>query len=147
MQMKTLAPFLVALALLVPAPVSHAEDDPRLYALGMVSASNLYFSYLVLGTVADGYASGGYGADMATSLTEEAIALTRSSIEALEMLIRSEAIAGEDLDVVAGLIETHELLLGQANGLLQYIANPEDTSDFLSYRDRAWENISRMLRF
>ncbi len=145
--MKKLALGMVVLAMLIPSAAVNAEDDPKLYALGMVSASNLYFSYLVLGTVADGYASGGYGADMATNLTEEAIALTRSSIEALELLIANSAIAGEDLAVVEGLIETHELLLGQANGLLTYIDDPEQTDEFLRYRDRAWQNISQMLRF
>ncbi|TVQ39415.1 MAG: hypothetical protein EA384_06565 [Spirochaetaceae bacterium] len=145
--MKKLALVLVVLLILATAVPARAEDDPRLYALGMVSASNLYFSYLVLGTVADGYASGGYGVDMATSLTEEAIALTRSSIDALELLITSAAIAGDDLAVVEGLIETHRLLLGQANGLLSYIEDPGNTDDFLRYRDLAWQNISQMLQF
>lgn len=144
--MKTLVRTVAAaLLLLYPVSGAHAEDDPKLYALGMVSASNIYLSYLVLGTVADGYASGGYGVDMAKSLTEEAIALTRSSIDALELLRTNAVVAGEDLDVVDGLIETHELLLGQANGLLSYIDDPNDRDDFLRYRDLAWRNISRML--
>lgn len=143
--MKTLVLTLTAVLLLLPVSGARAEDDPKLYALGMVSASNIYFSYLVLGTVADGYASGGYGADMARSLTEEAIALTRSSIDALEMLRISAVVAGEDLEVVSGLIETHELLLGQAGGLLSYIDDPDDRDDFLHYRDLAWRNISQML--
>ena len=145
--MKKLAVVLVVLSMLVPVASAHAEEDARLYALGMVSASNLYFSYLVLGTVADGYASGGYGADMATNLTEEAIALTRSSIDALQMLVSDSAIAGDDRDVVEGLIETHQLLLRQAIGLLSYIEDPENTEEFLRYRDLAWKNISQMLHF
>jgi hypothetical protein len=32
-----------------------SEPDPRMVAVGSLSASNLYLSYLVLGTVADGY--------------------------------------------------------------------------------------------
>ncbi len=144
--MKTVVLTLVAVTLLlVPAFGVQAEEDPKLYALGMISASNIYFSYLVLGTVADGYASGGYGADMARNLTEEAIALTRTSIDALELLRGDAGVADEDLEVVNGLIETHELLLGQANGLLSYIDDPDDRDDFLHYRDLAWRNISSML--
>ena len=124
-----------------------AEEDPHLYALGVVSASNLYFSYLVLGTVADGFAAGGYGADIATRLTQETIALTRSSIDALQALLNTGSVAGDDYHVVVGLIETHRLLLGQANGLLQYIDDPAQTGNFLRYRDLAWGQISALLNF
>ena len=128
------------------APVI-AEEDPQLYALGVVSASNLYFSYLVLGTVADGFAAGGYGEDIATRLTNETIALTRSSTDALQALLDTGSVAGDDFNVVVGLIETHRLLLGQANGLLRYINDPAQTGDFLRYRDLAWEQISALLNF
>lgn len=145
--MKKTAFALVVCLSLALAPSLYSEEDPQLYALGVVSASNLYFSYLVLGTVADGYAAGGYGADIATRLAEESIALTRSSIDALRMLLSTGSVGGEDRDVLEGLIETHQLLLGQANGLMSYIEDSSQTADFLRYRDQAWQQISRLLNF
>lgn len=124
---------------------SAGELDPSLFAVGSLGASNLYFSYVVLGTVADGYASRGYGADMARSLAEEAIALNRSSRNALQTLIDNGRIAEEDREVVSQMIEAHGLLIEQAQALLTYIDDRSQTEQFQRYREQAWELISSVL--
>jgi hypothetical protein len=119
--------------------------DPSLFAVGSLGASNLYFSYVVLGTVADGFASRGYGKDMARSLAEEAIALNRGSRNALQTLIDQGRVADADRDVVSEMIEAHGLLIQQAQGLLSYIEDRSQTEQFQRYRQRAWEKISAVL--
>jgi len=119
--------------------------DPSLFAVGSLGASNLYFSYVVLGTVADGFASRGYGADMARSLAEEAIALNDGSRDALQSLLDEGRVAEEDREVVSQMIEAHGLLIQQAEGLLAYIEDRSRTEQFQRYREQAWERISAVL--
>ena len=57
---------LVFVVLLVGAaatlPAQDTTQDPALFAVGSLGASNLYTSYFLLGTLADGYATAAYTA-------------------------------------------------------------------------------------
>lgn len=137
----------VALAILTVAasPSVAQEEDPALYAVGALGTSNLYSSYVVLATVADGFASGSYGEATARDLAEESIALHQGSVDALRQLIERNAVSESDRDVVSDMIEAHELLIRQARGLLSYVENPESSAEFQRYRDAAWEKIASIL--
>jgi len=138
-----------ALAVLVlltfSALTAPAQEDNSLYALGAVGASNLYFSYLVLGTVADSYASDGYTAGMARQLASEAIALNTSSRDALQKLLNEKSLSADDQQVLNAMIEAHTLLISQAQGLLKFVDDPSQTTDFQNYREQAWAKISKLL--
>ncbi len=121
------------------------DEDPALYAVGALGASNLYSSYVVLATVADGYASGSYSESTARDLAEESIALHESSVAALRRLVDLNVVSESDRSIVADMIEAHDLLIRQAEGLMTYLDNPENSETFQQYREAAWEKISTIL--
>lgn len=121
------------------------DEDPALYAVGTLGVSNLYSSYVVLATVADGYASASYGETTARDLAEESIALHNSSVEALNRLLDRNVVSDSDRSIVEDMVEAHELLIKQAEGLLAFIEDPEDSEQFQRYRQAAWEKIATIL--
>ena len=120
-------------------------EDPALYAVGALGASNLYTSYFLLGTLADGYATAAYTAQFADELTRDVIGLNESSIEVLEKLLAESSLAGADKALVEDMITAHELLIDQAWGLLAYVDDSSNTEQWFRYRRQAWELISALL--
>ncbi|MFW5786052.1 MAG: hypothetical protein ACOCYC_02300 [bacterium] len=125
--------------------VAVEAGDPALVALGAVGMSNLYFGYVGLAGVADGYASGAYAAETATSLAEESIAFHRTAREALQNLLDSGSVAEEERPILQEMIRAHDLLIGEARGLASFVSSPGDSEDFRRYRDEAWQVISGLL--
>ncbi|MFP4206978.1 MAG: hypothetical protein ACLFRR_01710 [Spirochaetaceae bacterium] len=134
----------------VAAPVfsqeAEEEEDPALYAVGTLGASNLYSSYVVLATVADGYASTSYSGATARDLAEESIALHESSVEALDALVEADNLHEDDRRIIGEMIEAHELLVQQAEGLLAYVEEDGSSEEFQRHREAAWEKISEILK-
>jgi len=123
-----------------------AEYDPALYAVGSLSAGNLYLSYLVLGTVADGYAQGLYDATVATSIVSETIFLNSNAQTSLVELLEQGNLSDEDLGVIANINRVYDLLTNQGEALIRFISDPEDTGDlFQQNREAAWVEISSLL--
>jgi hypothetical protein len=127
------------------AASSASGSDPALVAVGSLGASNLYFSYVVLGAVADGFATRGYSAEMAKSLAQEAVALNRGSRNALRDLLQNGGLTEADRTVLTDMIEAHELLIKEAEGLMTYVDDRSKTEEFQRYRSQAWEQISKVL--
>lgn len=121
------------------------EDDPALYAVGALGASNLYTTYFLLGTLADGYATAAYTSTFADELARDVIGLNESSIEVLEDLLDDDALVGEDRALIKEMVEAHTLLINQAWGLIAYVADSSDTDDWFRYRRAAWELITQLL--
>lgn len=135
-----------AVAFVLAGPILLAqEEDPALYAVGALGASNLYSSYVVLATVADGYASASYSENTARDLAEESIALHESSAQALRRLLDENVVSESDRAIIIDMVEAHELLIRQADGLLSYIDDPDNSEQFQQYREAAWEKISTIL--
>ncbi|MFP4377093.1 MAG: hypothetical protein ACLFP4_08620, partial [Spirochaetales bacterium] len=124
--MKGRFPLIVLIVLgLSGASFAQSQDaDPALYAVGALGASNLYTSYFLLGTLADGFATGAYTSEFADELARDIIGLSESAVEVLEELAEDAAIAGGDRRLVSRMIRGHELLIQQSWGLITYI---EDT--------------------
>jgi hypothetical protein len=145
--MKRLGALAVVLLLLTVPGFSQESttDDPALYAIGAIGASNLYFSYVVLGTVADGFVSQGYSPELVQALAEETIALNQTSIEALAPVSGDSGISAADRQVVQRIIEAHSTLILQAESLLDYINDDASASEYQRHRRTAWEQISSIL--
>ncbi len=120
-------------------------DDPALYAVGALGASNLYTSYFLLGTLADGYATAAYTSQFADELTRDVIGLNESSIEVLNELASEPTLAAGDKALLDDMITAHQLLINQAWGLLAYVDDSENTEEWFQYRRQAWELISTLL--
>ena len=142
--MKRLLALVVLLFVLLTS-IYAQEDDPALFAIGAIGASNLYFSYVVLGTVADGYVSQGYSPELVQALAEETIALNQTSIEALAPLSGDDAVSEADRQVVQRIIEAHSTLILQAESLLDYLNNEGSAAAYQQHRRTAWEQISSIL--
>ena len=119
--------------------------DPALYAVGALGASNLYATYFLLGTLADGYATAAYTATFADELARDIIGLSESSIEVLQDLRQDDGLSVEDESLVADMVRAHQLLINQAFGLIAYVEDASDTDDWFSYRRQAWELITELL--
>jgi len=119
--------------------------DPALYAVGALGASNLYTSYFLLGTLADGYATAAYTAEFADELARDVIGLNESSIEVLKELAAEPSLATGDKALLDDMVTAHELLINQAWGLLAYVEDSESTEEWFRYRRQAWELISSLL--
>jgi len=127
------------------ASTRDASADPALYAVGALGASNLYATYFLLGTLADGYATAAYTGEFADELARDVIGLGESSIEVLRELLADDGLAGDDRTLVGDMIRAHELLVSQAWGLISYVADGDDTDEWFRYRRAAWELITRLL--
>jgi hypothetical protein len=142
---------LAILAILITAGPIAAQStesvtqDPALYAVGALGASNLYTSYFLLGTLADGYATAAYTAQFADELTRDVIGLNESSIDVLEQLLAESSLAGADKGLVQDMITAHRLLIDQAWGLLAYVEDSSNTEAWFRYRRQAWDLISVLL--
>ncbi len=150
MKQRALAVVLVVLAvasggLSAQTAPSAQEDDPALYAVGALGASNLYTTYFLLGTLADGYATAAYTASFADELARDVIGLNESSIEVLEDLLDDDGLLDEDRTLVKEMMEAHSLLINQAWGLIAYIEDSSDTDDWFEYRRAAWDAITELL--
>lgn len=122
-----------------------AQSDPALYAVGALGASNLYTTYFLLGTLADGYATAAYTASFADELARDVIGLNESSIEVLEGLLADDGLVGDDRTLVQQMVEAHKLLINQAWGLIAYVEDDSDTEEWFRYRRAAWELITKLL--
>lgn len=123
-----------------------ASSDPSLVAVGSLSASNLYLSYLVLGTVADGYVNGSYDLETTKSIARETIFLNGNSRDALQDLLDSQVIAEEEARVVTDMIESYGILDNMAGALLNFIEDEGDNgSAYQMFRKEAWGRISALL--
>ncbi len=142
--MRKAVVFVVLIALTGLVMPAAEQPDARLFALGSVGASNLYFSYLVLGTVADSYASERYTAQTARTLAEESVGLNANSRDALNELLASDMLEGADRRVVEEMVRAHELLIAQGYGLIDMIDEIDTGSEFQHYRGLAWEQISAL---
>ncbi len=137
---------LVFVLFLPPAVAAQPKDaDPALYAVGALGASNLYNSYFLLGTLADGYATGAYTAQFADELARDIIGLSESAVEVLEELSDMEAITGGDRRLVSRMIRAHELLIQQSWGLITYVEDTSQTEAWFYYRRLTWEAITEIL--
>lgn len=121
---------------------SQTREDPALVALGSMGASNIYYSYLTIGAIADGFVGGTYQAKIAISVANEAIFMNDTSRASLEKLKNSALMADQDREVVVYLIETYEILNEQARALIQFISDrSNDGSEYQKYRKEAWNRI------
>lgn len=140
---RFLAVLLIAVVGLSTLPAQ--EEDPALYAVGALAASNLYNTYFLLGTLADGYASDAYPVSFARDLTRDVIGLSETAVEVLRELMSSEEVVSADRQLVQQMIAAHTSLINQAWGLINYIDDSSQTEDWFAYKEEAWLRITAIL--
>ena len=136
---------------LAGAPSLHSQNapppaEPVFYALGTVAVSNLYTSFSMLASVADGYAAGSYSAETVRALAEEVLALSGSSRTALEELLATRLVASRDAEILTDMVAVHALISAQARGLLLFVDDPGLRRVYQSARDETWSKLVTLLQ-
>lgn len=146
--MNRTAALVVMIAVVLGSPLCAQEtatDDPALYAVGALGASNLYTTYFLLGTLADGYATAAYTPQFAEELAHDIIGLNEGAIDVLNQLMEEGGLSSGDLSLVQDMITAYELLIRQTWGLLAYVEDPTQTDDWFQFRREAWALIRDLL--
>ncbi len=136
---------LILLALCLAAPLSAQDEEPALYAVGALGASNLYNAYFLLGTLADGFATDAYSPAFTDELARDVIGLSESATEVLGEILSAGSLSASDRTLVTDMIAAHELLINQAWGLIAYVEDRTDTDAWFRYRRQSWEAIRALL--
>ncbi len=131
---------------------SHLQAGDRhtgllLETIGVLSAQGIYLTYTSIGTLADGHSKGTYKNDFAVKLLNEYNTLCRTSMKQLNKLLSSGVLGDPDIKFVSKLIQTYELLIGEANGYKNYILTGQRAhiKVYSEKRRAAWSNISDLL--
>lgn len=139
-------PLYLCILLVLPVFGLAAEDtDPGLVAVGTLSASNLYLSYLVLGTVADGFVNGSYDLDTTRSIILETIFLNGNAQTSLKNLSIGRKITTQDREIVLEMLQSYNILDNMANALIEFIDKEDNGASYQAFRQKAWDNISSLL--
>jgi hypothetical protein len=123
-------------------------QDKLLEVVGALSATALYDTYLVIGTLGDGWTKDLYESDHMILLLDEQIALCYSTAEQLELLESSGELLDEaDRVFVLQIIGIFDGLADQAALLSDYVYSglQEDADEFEVVRLENWSNISAVL--
>jgi hypothetical protein len=136
---------LVSAAALVPAQESESVS-PRdgLSVLATMAPSSMYFAYMSLCAVGDGYVGLVYDGSTAAEFARETVdklETERAKVTNLKEFFTVQS----DIDVIDMMIETYGHLIEQAEELIAFIEDPEK-SGFQESRNKAWKNIAALLK-
>jgi hypothetical protein len=124
------------------------RESVVLEALGGFSALALYNTYIVVGTVADGYVSEVYDKEMATNLIAEQIASVDALVENCNKLLTGDVLqSASDKEYIAGIRDALKLLKAEATAFKNYIesGNESDQKTYDQNRNAAWAKIAKLL--
>jgi len=123
------------------------NSDIVLKTLGMSLGQGVYTTFASIGTIADAYAKGAYEDSFAQQLLKEYIQLSKVMSQQLSELSRSGKLNANDKAYVQDVINTYNYLSYEAQGYHDYIASEssQDLNTYNTNRDKAWQNISRLL--
>lgn len=124
------------------------RENVVLEALGGFSALALYNTYIVVGAVADGYASDIYTSEMATNLIAEQISSIELLQEHCDKLLSGTVLQNpSDKEFVTGIREALKLLKSEAKSFKNYIESGSegDQKAYNDNRNAAWTKIAKLL--
>ena len=161
--MRTLTlSFLVVLALVIGlvaspalAPSTTADEDgaadtdvdPELFALGGISAADLWTTYMVIGAVSDHFVKDGYKAAQVHQIMKARRSFNSKAIQSLQKVAAQPNLApGEKLHV-AGVNGAYTSLNEYADALVTFTNDKSvaNANAFEAKRKAAWAKISKVL--
>lgn len=125
----------------------YSEGDSALQAVGGLGASNLYLTYISIGSVYDNYVANVYDSQTSRNLVLSLQALITTSVEHIERVREVSALSSDDEEFLTAVIEIYGLLDKQSAFFLRYIKTgaAKEREKFQKERAVAWEKISRLL--
>lgn len=129
------------------AGTSQTQDiDVRLYTLGAFAGSNVYLSYLLLGTAADSYINGVYSDSTAVGIVNEVLYMNENSLSSLASFMAASEFTPEDAQALTKIRGIYQLLSLEGEALIRFISIDNDTGEqFQRYRAQVWTEISSLL--
>jgi hypothetical protein len=135
------------MAMLCILSMPAVAQNEELTTIGAIGASNMYVTYIAVGSVADGHAQKVYDDDTTSNLLQSLAQLAQSSQESLGNLKKAGRLEKEDFEFISEMITTLELLSGQARSYIQYIktGNKSHAQQYNEFRKKAWSKIVVLL--
>lgn len=127
------------------------KDNMILESLGASSGSNLYLTFMMIGTLGDSYENKSMSGEDVVKNTRVVISQSRVIQKYFQKLLDSEAFDPQDKPFAQKIIYTYLLLQKEGDALIQYIQaeNEKDkkrhSKEFHNYRSLAQEQISDLL--
>jgi len=132
-----------------PPKEKPAEDevDPTLYALGGISAADLWTSYMLVGAVADHFSKGGYDADQVKGVIDVRITFDTKASEVLEKVAAQPNLAEGEKKHIEGVRACYQALSAYAQALLTYSRDQSkaNAGAFQAKRTAAWTLVKDVL--
>lgn len=122
-------------------------NNAAMEAVGGLGASNLYLTYLSMGSVYDNYIAGVYDSQTSRSLVLSLQELINASVQHLERVREASSLSEQDKAFLTSMIETYGMLQKQSAFFLRYIKTgaAKEQEKFQQERVAAWEKISSIL--
>jgi hypothetical protein len=141
---------LLVIVLFVPylaQAANAAGEDALLKTIGASLAGNLYFAYMTIGAMADGFEKEVYTADQMESLMQANDKLLSNITDVIKESMTKYKYSKEDLTYIKGVIDAIKLLQSMSNSVEKYSQDKStDTADeFAGFRKKAWAKISSLL--
>jgi hypothetical protein len=149
---KALVFFVAVLIALVPQYAmsqdkSSTNVDPILKALGATIARTLYFSYISIGALADGFEKKVYTAQDIAKYMEANNSLIDNTVQILKDSIDEYEYSEEDVGYIESSIDALIQLENMANALVKYTKDKSKKSgdEFAKIKNNAWGEIKSLL--
>ena len=124
-----------------------SAQDKMLRTIGALGASNLYMTYVSIGTVADGHVKKSYDDNAAENLLSSISQFALGVNKSLQELLDSEQLTEADTVFVVEMQDTLSILVNQSDDFQKYIdtGDEEHARSYKSNRKEAWSRIEALL--
>jgi hypothetical protein len=125
---------------------STKKESSNLELIGMLGGQSVYNMYLVIGAIADNFASGNYEAETAEQLLDVQVLFSERIAEQFRSLLNEQELVESDKEVLNDMLKIYSGLQKQAKFAKAFINGDEDAgTDFESQRKKNWADISELL--
>jgi uncharacterized membrane protein len=125
---------------------STKKESSNLELIGMLGGQSVYNMYLVIGAIADNFASGNYEAETAEQLLDVQVLFSERIAEQFRSLLSDQELVESDKEVLNDMLKIYSGLQKQAKYAKAFINGDEDAAtDFESQRKKNWAAISELL--
>jgi hypothetical protein len=148
--MKSLACVLALLCCAPSAPRPSAQEreknDPRLVAIGGLSVTATYVSFVCVGVVADAFSKDVYDAKQVNDMMTEIAGLMKTNSRQLGALPKGE-ISKADVDSVDEIVAIMGLIGEYAQSLIDYSKDkvPAKAKTFDQKRESTWTRLKKLM--
>ncbi len=123
------------------------KTDPALFAIGAVSASDVWTAYMFVAVTADHFVKDGYTRKQVEQLLKSRVGFNGKAVEALEKVATQVKITSGDKNHLRGLVGAYRALDAYSKSVLTYAADKSRANALASEAKRkaAWAKVRSAL--